>query len=115
MQAEEEKLTFSKRCTSNSTSSKYGVRASLYAAVRPARPLPTTATLTVLRAGIGVEGPAVMVVVVVAIVVIESDGGARAVGCVDVFASVTPAIRTVFLTASLVFVCPIIYVGGFLI
>ena len=44
--------TFSKRCTSNSTSSRYGVRASLYAAVSPARPLPTTATLTIRRAGI---------------------------------------------------------------
>lgn len=33
------------------------MRASLYAAVRPARPLPTTATLTVLRVGmIEVEG-----------------------------------------------------------
>ena len=40
--------TFSKRCTSNWTSPSVGVRASLYAAVRPARPLPITATLTVL-------------------------------------------------------------------
>ncbi|KAI0089741.1 hypothetical protein BDY19DRAFT_83256 [Irpex rosettiformis] len=41
------RLAFSKTCTSNSTSSKLGVFANVYAAVRPAKPLPTTATLTI--------------------------------------------------------------------
>ncbi|CAL1697227.1 unnamed protein product, partial [Somion occarium] len=39
--------TFSKRCTSNSTFPRYADLLSLYAAVRPARPLPTTATFTI--------------------------------------------------------------------